>query len=304
MDIVFAGTPRFAEVALRALLDAGHRVPLVLTQPDRGAGRGRRVRPSPVKALAEHRSLPVLQPVSLRDQAVVDTIAQESPDVMVVAAYGLLIPKTILTLPRMGCLNIHASLLPRWRGAAPIQRALIAGDATTGISIMQMEEGLDTGPILLQEAVPIAPDDTAGTLHERLAALGARLIVEALASPLTPRPQGAVGATYAAKITKEEARIDWSRAAASIERQVRAFDPDPGAFTFLAGDMLKVWGAAVVSGASGTPGAVLDVDRQGVLVACGHDALRLTEMQRAGGKRLPAHAFLAGCPVERGTRLG
>ena len=304
MDIVFAGTPRFAEVALRALLDAGHRVPLVLTQPDRGAGRGRRVRPSPVKALAEHRSLPVLQPVSLRDQAVVDTIAQESPDVMVVAAYGLLIPKTILTLPRMGCLNIHASLLPRWRGAAPIQRALIAGDTTTGISIMQMEEGLDTGPILLQEAVPIAPDDTAGTLHERLAALGARLIVEALASPLTPRPQGAVGATYAAKITKEEARIDWSRAAASIERQVRAFDPDPGAFTFLAGDMLKVWGAAVVSGASGTPGAVLDVDRQGVLVACGHDALRLTEMQRAGGKRLPAHAFLAGCPVERGTRLG
>ena len=304
MDIVFAGTPRFAEVALRALLDAGHRVPLVLTQPDRGAGRGRRVRPSPVKALAEHRSLPVLQPVSLRDQAVVDTIAQESPDVMVVAAYGLLIPKTILTLPRMGCLNIHASLLPRWRGAAPIQRALIAGDATTGISIMQMEEGLDTGPILLQEAVPIAPDDTAGTLHERLAALGARLIVEALASPRTPRPQGAVGATYAAKITKEEARIDWSRAAASIERQVRAFDPDPGAFTFLAGDMLKVWRAAVVSGASGTPGAVLDVDRQGVLVACGHDALRLTEMQRAGGKRLPAHAFLAGCPVERGTRLG
>lgn len=304
MDIVFAGTPRFAEVALRALLDAGHRVPLVLTQPDRGAGRGRRVRPSPVKALAEQRSLPVLQPVSLRDQAVVDTIAQESPDVMVVAAYGLLIPKTILTLPRMGCLNIHASLLPRWRGAAPIQRALIAGDATTGISIMQMEEGLDTGPILLQEAVPIAPDDTAGTLHERLAALGARLIVEALASPLTPRPQGAVGATYAAKITKEEARIDWSRAAASIERQVRAFDPDPGAFTFLAGDMLKVWRAAVVSGASGTPGAVLDVDRQGVLVACGHDALRLTEMQRAGGKRLPAHAFLAGCPVERGTRLG
>ena len=304
MDIVFAGTPRFAEVALRALLDAGHRVPLVLTQPDRGAGRGRRVRPSPVKALAEHRSLPVLQPVSLRDQAVVDTIAQESPDVMVVAAYGLLIPKTILTLPRMGCLNIHASLLPRWRGAAPIQRALIAGDTTTGISIMQMEEGLDTGPILLQEAVPIAPDDTAGTLHERLAALGARLIVEALASPLTPRPQGAVGATYAAKITKEEARIDWSRAAASIERQVRAFDPDPGAFTFLAGDMLKVWRAAVVSGASGAQGAVLDVDRQGVLVACGHDALRLTEMQRAGGKRLPAHAFLAGCPVERGTRLG
>lgn len=304
MKIVFAGTPRFAEVALQALLEAGHDVGLVLTQPDRGAGRGRQIRLSPVKRLAERRGLPLLQPASLRDSAISATLAQLRPDAMVVAAYGLLIPGSILALPRMGGLNIHASLLPRWRGAAPIQRALIAGDATTGISIMQMDEGLDTGPILLQEPIPITPQDTAGTLHDRLASLGARLIVKALASPHAPRPQNHDDATYAAKLSKDEARIDWAEPATGIERKVRAFDPEPGAFTHIARDVLKVWRCSVETGASGTPGTVLDVERRGVVVACGEDALRLSEMQRAGGKRLPVQAFLAGYPIERGARLG
>jgi methionyl-tRNA formyltransferase len=210
----------------------------------------------------------------------------------------------VLALPRLGGINIHASLLPRWRGAAPIQRALIAGDTTTGITIMQMDEGLDTGPILSQEAIPIEAEDTAQTLHDRLAMLGGRLIVAALAAPRSSRPQGTTGITYAAKLDKREARIDWSESAEAIERKVRAFDPEPGAFTFCAGAMLKVWHANVERGVSGAPGEVCASGAEGMLVACGSDALRLTEMQRAGGKRLPARAFLSGYDIARGARLG
>ena len=303
MNIVFAGTPEFAAVALEALIGAGHDVKLVLTQPDRAAGRGRRVQPSAVKRLALQYGLSVLQPPSLREPGVAVAIAQREPDVMVVAAYGLLVPGALLGVPRLGGINIHASLLPRWRGAAPIQRALIAGDATTGITIMQMDEGLDTGPVLLQQAIPIEPTDTARTLGERLATLGARLIVEALATPRRLRPQAAAGITYAAKIDKREARIDWSESAAAIERKVRAFDPEPGAFTFCAGEILKVWRASVARGVSGAPGEVCESGPRGVIVTCGTDGLRLLEMQRPGGKRLLVPAFLAGHNMARGTRL-
>ncbi|HET9664166.1 MAG TPA: methionyl-tRNA formyltransferase [Burkholderiales bacterium] len=304
MNIVFAGTPEFAAIALQALLDARHHVPLVLTQPDRAAGRGRRLQPSAVKRLAMARGLAVLQPPTLRDCAVHAAIQNAAPDAMVVAAYGLLIPRAILELPRRGAINIHPSLLPRWRGAAPIQRALIAGDAVTGISIMQMDEGLDTGSILLQEAIPIAPQDTARTLHDRLAALGARLIVDALATHRKPQPQATTGVTYAAKIGRPEARIDWSENAALIERKVRAFDPEPGAHTTYDGEMLKLWRVRIQTGESGKPGAVLEAGAHGVLVACGTDALWLVEVQRPGGRRLPIEAFVAGHPVSRGAQLG
>jgi methionyl-tRNA formyltransferase len=246
----------------------------------------------------------VLQPPSLGERSVAVAIAQREPDAMVVAAYGLLVPGALLGVPRLGSINIHASLLPRWRGAAPIQRALIAGDAKTGITIIQMDEGLDTGPILLQEAIPIGPGDTARSLGERLATLGSQLVVEALATPRRPRPQGATGITYAAKIDRREARIDWSESAAAIERKVRAFDPEPGAFTFCDGAMLKVWRARVERGVSGAPGEVCESGPRGMIVACGTDGLRLIEMQRAGGKRLLVPAFLAGHNVARGTRLG
>ena len=304
MNIVFAGTPEFAAVALGALIRAGHEVKLVLTQPDRAAGRGRLVRPSAVKRLAERHGLDVLQPTSLSANSIVAAIAKREPEALVVAAYGLIVPKAVLALPRLGGINIHASLLPRWRGAAPIHRALIAGDTTTGITIMQMDEGLDTGPILSQEAIPIEAEDTAQTLHDRLAMLGGRLIVAALAAPRSSRPQGTTGITYAAKLDKREARIDWSESAEAIERKVRAFDPEPGAFTFCAGAMLKVWHANVERGVSGAPGEVCASGAEGMLVACGSDALRLTEMQRAGGKRLPARAFLSGYDIARGARLG
>lgn len=303
MDIVFAGTPPFAELALAALLDAGHRVKLVLTQPDRAAGRGRRSQASAVKRCATAHHLPLLQPVSLRDGAAATAIAAESPDVMVVAAYGLIIPSSILAIPSQGCVNIHASLLPRWRGAAPIQRALIAGDPETGITIMQMDAGLDTGPILRQQALAIAPDETAQTLHDRLAALGARMIVETLAAPRTPRPQPATSVTYAPKITRAEARIRWTEGAAEIERKIRAYDPEPGAFTACRGEELKIWRARVESAASAGAGTVLDADAAGIVVACGEGALRITELQRAGGRRLPARAFLAGHALQRGTIL-
>jgi methionyl-tRNA formyltransferase len=304
MNIVFVGTPEFAAVALDFLLSAGHELSLVLTQPDRAAGRGRHMQSPAVKRRAQRHGLNVLQPHSLSESGVAAAIATRKPDAMVVAAYGLIVPKALLTLPRLGGLNIHASLLPRWRGAAPIQRALLAGDATTGITIMQMDEGLDTGPILLPEAIPIAADDTAQTLHDRLAALGGRLVVEALAAPHRARAQGATGITYAAKIEKREARIDWSESAAAIERKVRAFDPEPGAFTAWAGAVLKVWRASVEPGVTGAPGEVRGTDADGILVACGGDGLRLTEMQRSGGKRLPARAFMAGYNLPRDARMG
>lgn len=304
MKIVFAGTPAFSVVALKALLDSGHEVTLVLTQPDRPAGRGLKPQASAVKRLAEERGLKILQPSSLKSADVVRAVASASPDVIVVAAYGLILPETLLNLPPLGSLNIHASLLPRWRGAAPIQRALLAGDAVTGITIMQMEAGLDTGPILLQETVPIAGDETAGVLHDELAALGAYLIVRALTERPAPRPQIAARATYAARIGKGESEIDWRRPAGEIERQVRAFNPSPGAYTQLGPATLKIWCARVEPQISGAPGTVCAVAADSIVVACGNGALRITELQRAGGKRLSAAAFLAGFNLEPGMCLG
>ncbi len=304
MKVVFAGTPEFAAIALEALLAAGHDVALVLTQPDRPAGRGLKQLPSAVKQLAQSHRLALLQPAKLKgDAATLAAVTAAQPEVMVVVAYGLLLPAPLLALPRRGCLNVHASLLPRWRGAAPIQRALLAGDTATGITIMQMDEGLDTGPVLLQEAIPIAATDTTGTLHDRLAALGASLLVRSLTYAPKPQPQAADGATYAARIVKGEAGIDWRRPATEIERQVRAFDPAPGAQTQLAGATLKIWRACVEHGVSAAPGTVCAADAQGVVVACGADALRVTELQRAGGKRLPAGAFLSGTKLVRGARF-
>ena len=304
MKIVFAGTPEFAATALDAILAAGHDVTCVLAQPDRPAGRGRKVRPAAVKSLALRHGLRLLQPSSLADDSVVQAIGAENADAMVVAAYGLIVPKTILERPRLGCINIHASLLPRWRGAAPIQRALLAGDAMTGITIMQLEEGLDTGPILLQESLPIAAEDTAATLHDRLAALGARLIVEALASPHVPRPQNPALATYAPKIDRAEAEISWSVDAGAIGRLVRAFNPVPGAYTYLDGTLLKIWKVAVERGVCGLPGEVRLTDSAGIIVACGAGAVHVLELQRAGGKPMATHAFLAGCVVRSGARMG
>jgi len=304
MNIVFAGTPEFAAVALEALLRAGHAVPLTLTQPDRPAGRGLKAQPSAVKSLAAKRGLPVLQPTTLKDRSVIDVIAALKPDALVVAAYGLIVPQALLDVPRLGGINIHASLLPRWRGAAPIQRAILAGDAQTGITIMQMDAGLDTGAILLQDAVPISGDDTAQSLHDRLAALGGRLVVQALSAPLVARGQDGTVATYAAKIDKREALIDWSEKATIIERKVRAFNPVPGASSVFNGERIKIWRAQAERGVSAPPGTVCEAGAAGIIVACGGDGLRLLELQRAGGKRLPAAAFIAGFAMARGARFG
>jgi methionyl-tRNA formyltransferase len=304
MNMVFAGTPEFAATALDALLRAGHVVSLVLTQPDRPAGRGLKARLSAVKRLASIHGLPVLQPPTLKTPDVLDTIAALKPDALVVAAYGLIVPQNLLDIPRLGGINIHASLLPRWRGAAPIQRAILAGDAATGITIMQMDAGLDTGAILLQETIPIGADDTAQTLHDRLAELGGQLVVRALAAPQVPRPQDGACATYADKIDKREARIDWSESAAAIDRKVRAYDPVPGASTALNGASIKIWRARIERGVSAPPGMVCEAGPAGIVVACGGDGLRLLELQRAGGKRLPTAAFIAGFDVARGARFG
>lgn len=311
MRVVFAGTPEFAAVALRRLHAAGFEIPLVLTQPDRPAGRGMKLQASPVKAFAQSQGMAVAQPRGLRldgkyaDDAAAarEVLAAARPDVMVVAAYGLILPDWVLALPPLGCLNIHASLLPRWRGAAPIHRAIEAGDVETGITVMQMDAGLDTGDMLLVERTPIATDDTTASLHDRLAALGGRLIVEALelaaCGGLKPTPQPADGVSYAHKIDKSEAAIDWRQSAVAIERRLRAFDPFPGATGVLGGETLKVW-RAVPCAAPGRPGEVTAVGESGIEVACGDGALRLTELQRPGGKRLPAAAFLQGHPVSAG----
>jgi methionyl-tRNA formyltransferase len=304
MKIVFAGTPEFAATALEALLEDGHDVRLVLTQPDRPAGRGLRPQASAVKQLAGRRGLKLLQPASLRDAGVAQAVAAAAPEVIVVAAYGLILPGPLLSLPPLGCLNIHASLLPRWRGAAPIQRALLAGDRSTGITIMQMDEGLDTGPILLQESLSIAARDTAGVLHDKLARLGGRLILRALRERPAPHAQDASRATYAPRIAKGEAEIDWHRPAAEIERQVRAFNPFPGAYTQLRADALKIWEASVEQTMSGAPGTVCAADADGIVIGCGDGALRVKQLQRAGGKRLAAGPFLAGFTLEPGVRLG
>ena len=279
----------------------------MLTQPDRPAGRGLRPAPSAVKALALERGLEVFQPPSLKEEAALEHIAAARPEVLVVAAYGLLLPPRALTLAPQGAINIHASLLPRWRGAAPIQRALLAGDRETGITIMQMDAGLDTGAMLLQRPLAIAEEDDTQTLHDRLAALGAEAIVQTIANVTAgrtrPVPQPDAGATYARKISKDEADLDWTKTNAALERAVRALRPSPGARTQLRGESIKIWHAHCVA-QGGAPGMVLHSDASGVLIACGEGALRVTELQRAGGTRLPAADFLRGWPIEPGERLG
>ena len=302
MKIIFAGTPAFAATALDALVAAGHSIVLALTQPDRPAGRGLGLQPSPVKQLALARQIPLAQPAKLQDETIVAMLIALHADIMVVAAYGQLIPRTLLDIPLRGCVNIHASLLPRWRGAAPIQRAILAGDRETGVTIMQMDAGLDTGAMLLTQPVPIADDDTAQTLHDKLAVAGAQLIVRTLDGAPQPVAQNPAQATYAAKISKTEARIDWTRPAVDIDRQIRAFNPAPGAHTALQGQLVKIWRAARVAG-HGAPGTVLHAGADGVVVAAGVGALCLLELQRAGGKRLPIQVFLAGTPVAPGVRF-
>ncbi|RKP58601.1 methionyl-tRNA formyltransferase [Pararobbsia silviterrae] len=320
LRVIFAGTPDFAAAALEAIVAAGFLVPLVLTQPDRPAGRGMKLAASAVKQTALAHGIPVCQPPSLRREgkypaeaaAALDTLKSTPHDVMVVAAYGLLLPQEVLDIPPHGCLNIHGSLLPRWRGAAPIHRAIEAGDAQTGITIMQMDAGLDTGPMIRESAVPIGASDTYTTLHDTLAALGAKMIVDALVEletngALAARAQPADGATYAQKISKEEAAIDWTRSARALQRQIRAFDPFPGAIAHWNGTTLKLWSADLVNAPENVgavaPGTIVSADTQGVVVACGEGTLRVTELQKPGGKRLSARDFLAGVDLRSGQTL-
>jgi methionyl-tRNA formyltransferase len=299
MKIIFAGTPDFAAQALEALLAAGHGVVLVLTQPDRPAGRGMVLQASAVKKVALTHGIPVFQPERLKDPAthepIRDACTDGAAELMVVAAYGLILPQAVLDLPRRGCINIHGSLLPRWRGAAPIHRAIEAGDAQTGITIMKMEAGLDTGPMLLAQAIDIDAQDTTGILHDRLATLGGKLVVEALArfDQLIPVSQPEAGVTYASKIDKAEAKLDWNQPAAILARKIRAFNPFPGAVVTLAGEPVKAWRGEVVA-ARGRPGQVVSVDPSGIVVACGDAALRLTELQKPGGRRVTSADFLNG----------
>ena len=317
LRVIFAGTPEFAAVALAQILAAGHTVPLVLTQPDRPAGRGMKLQASAVKQLAVQHHISVAQPLSLRldgkypdDAAAAQAaIAEAKADVMVVAAYGLILPQWTLDAPRLGCLNIHASLLPRWRGAAPIHRAIEAGDAQTGVVIMQMDAGLDTGDMLLTEVLDIAADDTTATLHDRLAEMGGALVVRALADAqagkLQPVKQPEAGVTYAHKIEKTEATVNWQDRAEVIGRRVRAFNPFPAAATQLDGETIKLWCATVEHTTHDKPpGTVLSADAQGVRVACGQGVLCVTELQRAGGKRLAAADFLRGFTLSAGQHLG
>ena len=311
MRVAYAGTPEFARVALQAVHEAGHEVVRVLTQPDRPAGRGLKLQASPVKQYALDHGLALAQPRSLRldgkfpeDAAAARrALEQDAPELMVVAAYGLILPPWALSLPPRGCLNIHGSLLPRWRGAAPIHRAIEAGDSRTGITIMQMDAGLDTGDLLLADDTPIAPDDTTGTLHDRLAALGARLLLQTLSlagqGALQPQRQPEAGVTYAHKIDKAEGPIDWRQPAAVLERRLRAFDPFPGCSTTLAGQPLKVWRGRVVPGA-GEPGSVLVAGEGRLVVACGSEALELLDLQLPGGRRIGAREFLQRHPVVMG----
>ncbi|MEN9314748.1 MAG: hypothetical protein RIS35_1141 [Pseudomonadota bacterium] len=313
MRLIFAGTPVFAERALQAVLDAGHDVALVLTRADQPAGRGQQLQASPVKQLAVARGLPVFQPRTLRDADAQRRIADVGADAMVVAAYGLILPPEVLSAPRLGCINIHASLLPRWRGAAPIQRAIEAGDDRTGITIMQMDAGLDTGAMLLVREVPIRPDDTGASLHDTLADCGATLIVEALDAlargKLVARPQPEDGITYAAKIGKAETQLDWRASARTLADRVRAFDPFPGSVLRIGrlSEPLKLWRAAAETGVeacrAAEPGTVLEVSPEGIRVACGEGVLRLLELQKPGGRRLPVADFLRGFPLEAGERF-
>ena len=319
MKLVFAGTPEFAAVALAHLHAAGHDIVLVLSQPDRPAGRGMKLQPSPVKQFALAHGITVAQPRSLRldgkypedAEAARKALAAAQADAMVVAAYGLILPQWVLDLPRLGCFNIHASLLPRWRGAAPIHRAIEVGDAVTGVTIMQMDAGLDTGDMLLSQALPILPSDTTGSLHDRLAELGgqlmARVLGQAELGKLQAVPQPLQGITYASKIDKAEAAIDWSQSAQTISQRVRAFNPFPGASTVFAGEPLKIWAAKVgdeTPAAGQVAGQIVALTPSGIAVAARASTVIITELQRPGGKRLASAEFLRGCPMQVGQMLG
>jgi len=316
--IVFAGTPEFAVPTLHALADSRHALAGVLTQPDRPAGRGRALRESPVKRLARQLGLPLSQPAGWSDPQALAALAAWRPDLLVVVAYGLILPAAVLSLPRFGCVNIHASLLPRWRGAAPIQRALLAGDLETGVTLMQIEAGLDTGPVLAQQRIPIDADATSGQLHDRLAQLGAALLVATLeplqAGLLAPTPQSNQGVTYAAKIAKAEAQVGWGLPAAHIGRQVRAFNPWPVAETLWQGQQLRIWEARVLEESAAAapcadrapPGTILGLAQGGLLVQCGQGLLVLTKLQLAGRRAVPAREFAgaSGAGALAGSRLG
>jgi methionyl-tRNA formyltransferase len=307
MKIIFAGTPEFAVPALKSLIDAGHQVTMVLTQPDRPSGRGMKLKASPVKQLALSHNIAVFQPETLKDSAVQAHIAQEQADVMIVAAYGLIIPTSVLRMPRYGCYNIHASLLPRWRGAAPIQRALLAGDQETGVTIMEVVPALDAGAMVSCAVLPISERDTAQRLHDGLSSLGAKLMVDAMRKLeqdgiLPAKPQDESLVTYAHKLEKSEAVIDWHRPAIELSRQVRAFNPFPVAHTMLNGEICRIWMATHVSG-SGKPGEIVDIN-DAIYVACGEGLLRIEELQMPGGKRMAAKDFLAGRQLMSGQMLG
>ena len=305
LRLVFAGTPEFSVPCLEACRASGAEVVAVYTQPDRPAGRGRKLAPSPVKQAALAAGIAVEQPPTLKTTEAQATLAAYRPDLLVVVAYGLILPRKVLAIPRLGCWNVHASLLPRWRGAAPIQRALLAGDAETGVDLMQMEAGLDTGPVLLEKRTPITREDTGGSLHDRLAALGAQVLADGLAhvlagETLASTPQSAEGVTYAHKLDKAEARLDFTRPAIELERQVRAFDPWPGSDAEIAGEALRIWAARALELAhDAAPGSVLGAGREGIDIACGNGALRITAVQRAGGKRIGAADYLNARPELR-----
>jgi len=302
--IVFAGTPEFALASLTALVDAGHSIVAVYTQPDRPAGRGRRVTASPVKRFAVERGIEVLQPETFRDQAAVAELTALQPDILIVAAYGLILPQNVLDVPTNGCLNVHASMLPRWRGAAPIQAAILSADETTGVSLMRMTAGLDCGPVFSASVIAIGKKESAGELHDRLADLGGELLVKdlpkILRGDISPVSQGESLVTYAAKIQKQDAELDWTLSADELQRRIRAYNPVPGAFFFADDDLrVKVWQAAVVADVSAAPGAFVQYDAAGIVIACGRDGLRLESLQLPGKRRAPAHEFITQTDLRR-----
>jgi len=302
--IVFAGTPEFALASLTALVDAGHSVVAVYTQPDRPAGRGRRVTASPVKRFAVERGIEVLQPETFRDQAAAAELTALQPDILIVAAYGLILPQNVLDVPTHGCLNVHASVLPRWRGAAPIQAAIFSADETTGVSLMRMTAGLDCGPVFSVSVTAIGKRESAGELHDRLAALGGELLVKdlpkILRGDISPVSQDESLATYAAKIQKQDAELDWTLSADELQRRIRAYNPAPGAFFFAGDDLrVKVWQATVVADVSAAPGAFVQYDAAGIVIACGRDGLRLESLQLPGKRRAPAHEFVTQTDLRR-----